>query len=97
MRPDEKTLEKITIKVWEVRGSLRGLGSLLENQQLDPFYKADDLYGLGQLLKGLSKELVKVEDGLNGAEDWQRDIDEDGEQEDDDEEDEGEETEEESK
>lgn len=75
-----KKVEAICIRLWSVRGSLRGVGALLEQQSLSACYETDELFGLGQLCKSFSGQLDKIEDILRCGYDSRadKDIEEEG-------------------
>jgi len=57
-------VEALCIQLWAIRGSLKGMGALLEQQCHDPCYEGDEMFGLGQLCKLLSDQLDRIEDIL---------------------------------
>lgn len=58
-------LEKVCNQLWTLQGSLKGLAALLRREQGDSCFEADELFGLGQLLHVLAREVSRVEDVLN--------------------------------
>ena len=63
----EKNRDHVTVRLWELEGILKGLASLFQNQQGDGL-NADALFGIGQLLVGLSQELSALKDVLSTRE-----------------------------
>lgn len=66
---DKNKIENICLQLWEIRGALKGIGGLLEQQVSNPCYLQGELSGLGQLLKKFSDDISKVEDILRCGED----------------------------
>ena len=56
------SIEKVTDRLWAIRGSLNGLAGILTMGISDPSIDADDLFGLGQFLKILSADLMEIEE-----------------------------------
>lgn len=61
---NSKKIRKVCEQLWMIEGSLRGLGASLQQQSTSPCYDADELFGLGQLLKVLSEKISVLEDIL---------------------------------
>lgn len=57
--PEE--LEAVISKLWQIEGSLKGLGALFEQQGRGASFESDELFGIGQLLKNLSCEIALIE------------------------------------
>lgn len=61
---NQKKLDDVCCRISQVQSGLNGLGSLFEFQLGDVIYDPDELHGIGQLLKHLSRELSTLEDIL---------------------------------
>ena len=61
---NQKNLDDVCWRLYQVQSGLNGLGSLFEFQSKDAVYDPDELHGIGQLLKHLSRELSALEDIL---------------------------------
>ena len=59
-----KDLRDIFDKLSTLSASLRGVGALLEQQGSNSSFEHDELFGLGNLLKFTSEEILKIEDQL---------------------------------
>ncbi len=64
---EREKIEIISQKLWEVGKSLKGLGALLEQQVALPSYSDAELFGLGQLLRLISDEILKTEENLRSV------------------------------
>ncbi len=64
-------LEDICFRLFQVQRGLLGLASLFAFQSKEACYDCEELYGIAQLLKLLSKELVSVEDILRSGHDME--------------------------
>ena len=64
-------VEHVSNQLWKIGSSLNGLGAVfqLKQERGDSSIDVDELYGIGQLLKGLSKQLSVVEDILRRGHD----------------------------
>ena len=58
---NEELIDDICLRLWSVEGSLRGVGALFEQGASDPCFEAEEVFGVGQLLKSLSQELSGLE------------------------------------
>lgn len=54
-------LETAINKLWQIEGSLKGLGALFEQQGKGANFESDELFGIGQLLKNLSCDIASIE------------------------------------
>ena len=66
MKPNhfnEALIEKVIEQIWNVQGSLYGLGALFKTGH-ELSFNADEAFGIGQCLQTFSAELVKLEDIL---------------------------------
>ncbi len=61
----KEKLNHVRNRLFEVSSGLNGLGSLFESQSVHFCPSPDELYGIGQLLKQLSREVEVQEDILN--------------------------------
>ena len=59
-----KTQKDICNKLYIIRGSLKGLGALLQRQACEIPYDRDELSGLGLLFTELSNNLSSIEDDI---------------------------------
>ena len=59
-----KTLEAALNQLSDLSGSLNGLAGALSSGTNNPCLDGDELYGLGQLLKLLSKQILEAEESL---------------------------------
>lgn len=57
-------LDDVCQRLWQVHSALNGAGSLFEFQSRDACYSPDELFGMGQIFKQLSRELEVLEDIL---------------------------------
>lgn len=64
-----KEVEEVCYRLWMLGGSLKGIGTLFEQQEMHSYYEKDELFGIGQLLKCLSREMSHLELILQGASD----------------------------
>lgn len=62
---DQKDLDEVILKLWEIEGSLRGVGGLMQQQTGEPFYEAKDLFGLGQFLRKIADDLADLQENLS--------------------------------
>ena len=62
-----KSIHHITNRLWELESILKGLAALFQQHGGDGSFGADELFGIGQILKGLSLELSALEDILNST------------------------------
>lgn len=53
--------EKACSQLRTIAGSLNGLGALFRQVQDDSYFEADELFGIGQLLKNFSLEISELE------------------------------------
>ena len=60
----KEKMEHVTNRLWEIETSLEGLGSLFEDQSSDSVFEPDELFGIGQLVKGQARELAILGDIL---------------------------------
>ena len=63
----KEKMEHITNRLWELECSLEGLGALFQGARTDrdgSSFDTDELFGMGQLFKGLSKQVSVLEDIL---------------------------------
>ena len=61
---DLKNNDNVCMKLWEISGSLKGLGELCEKQCDDSYLDRQELFGIGQLLNKLSNEVSSLENCL---------------------------------
>ena len=59
-----ENLRDIFDKLGTLSASLRGVGALLEQQGSNSSFEHDELFGLGNLLKFTSEEILKIENQL---------------------------------
>ena len=64
-----KLIESICLRLSTLEGSLKGLAALFKQGANDSCFEADELFGLGQLLDGLSQESARLEDILSSGRD----------------------------
>ena len=60
----EDRLSNVCNQLFKIQSGLEGLGSLFEFQSREACYSPDELFGIGQLLKQLSRELSAQENIL---------------------------------
>ena len=60
-----ESIHHITTRLWELESILKGLAALFQQHGGDGDFASDELFGIGQILKGLSQELSTLEDILN--------------------------------
>lgn len=60
----KERFDEVCNRLWKVHSALNGAGSLFEYQSREAFYDQDELFGMGQIFKQLSKELEILEDIL---------------------------------
>ena len=60
----DENVEQLLNKIWVIRGALRGIGALLQQQTASPCYEGDELFGLGLAMTHFSEDLIEVEDSL---------------------------------
>jgi hypothetical protein len=65
----KKKLDKVCERIWQVHGSLKGLGGLFTQGTRDICFDDSEFFGIGQLLKTLGEELEVLEDVLMCGED----------------------------
>ena len=58
-------VDHVTSGLWKLEGILKGLAALFQQQGGEVHFNADALFGIGQLLLGLSQELSVLKDTLN--------------------------------
>lgn len=61
---EENDNDQIVKKLWTASGSLKGLGALFTQGAPDVSLNQEEFYGIGQLLKEISKDLEDIEDLL---------------------------------
>lgn len=61
---DDEKLDQVALRLLELEGSLKGLGVLFQYHGNESAPSPDELSGIGQLLKGLAKEVSILEDIL---------------------------------
>ena len=62
---EQGLMDNICYRLRMIEGSLNGLGALFKQGVDDFSCDADELFGIGQLLKSLSLEISRIEDILN--------------------------------
>ena len=60
---NEALIEKVIEQIWNIQGSLYGLGALFKTGY-ELSFNADEAFGIGQCLQTFSVELAKLEDIL---------------------------------
>ena len=69
MKPNhlnEALTEKVIEQIWNIQGSLYGLGALFKTGH-ELSFNADEAFGIGQCLQTFSVELAKLEDILKNG------------------------------
>lgn len=61
---NQETYKGILSEIYSIGSSLNGLGALLEQASNQSHFEHDELHGIGELAKVLSKSLSRVEDIL---------------------------------
>jgi hypothetical protein len=61
---NSEIIDHVCNSLWDIEGSLNGIGALMEQQTSDPYYKNEEIYGIGQLLKRIAREISSLEDIL---------------------------------
>ena len=62
---NEKIMNDIEHRIWTIEGALMGLGGLFEQCSNKDFcFDPNELFGIGQLLKSLSREAARFNDIL---------------------------------
>ena len=61
---DDQKIDNIALKLLEIENSLKGLGGLFQHHGNDTALNAEELFGIGQLLKKLAYEVSIIEDLL---------------------------------
>ena len=56
----QKQVDETLNRLWDVEGSLNGLGALFRQITSGPHFDSSELYGLGQLFASLSMELSEI-------------------------------------
>ena len=62
--PTKNKLSNTCNCIFDIQSGLYGLGSLFESQSSDACFSPSELFGIGQLLKQISRELSVQEDIL---------------------------------
>ena len=62
----KEKMDKVTNDLWEIKSSLKGLGCLFQYKDDGghAFFDTSDLFGIGQLIKGIAKRVSVLEDIL---------------------------------
>ena len=60
----KESINHITTRLWELESVLKGVAVLFQQHGGDGSFGTDELFGIGQLLKGLSLELSGLKDIL---------------------------------
>ncbi len=61
---NQEKLNKVCKQLWELQGSLKGLGALFQRQNNETYMSPEELFGIGQLLQKIANELSEQEDIL---------------------------------
>lgn len=61
---NKKLIDKVCDRLWEVEGSLKGLGGLFTKSLNNFCFEGEEVFGIGQLLKKLADEISRSEDIL---------------------------------
>jgi hypothetical protein len=64
---NSEIIDYVCNSLWDIEGSLKGVGALMEHQMSDPCYKNEEIFGLGQLLKRIAREVSSLEDILRSG------------------------------
>ena len=63
----KENINHITTRLWELESILKGVAVLFQQHGGDGSFGTDELFGIGQLLKGLSLEISTLKDILTCA------------------------------